>query len=226
MDCRPSILLILLGALNASCLAQGKFSAGAKVGAGGSLFPLHATLDAKDSVDNVYAGTTLTTGIFVNYMIGGRMGIESGVCLSHYSYYRNEEKFWRTRIWKGAATMEMVNYQIPLLILYRYDIPSNPFKDITFAGGTSIDWLAEPMLKSTGPMWLKNIFGGIRLGKERMKGGRFEYGLEFQYSLNRFVFKGTNYNKLDYKLNSRLGLLSLNLYYFFYGRAIGRLSET
>lgn len=39
-------------------------------GQGGSLFPLHATLDVKDSADNVYAGTTLTTGIFVNYMIG------------------------------------------------------------------------------------------------------------------------------------------------------------
>jgi hypothetical protein len=221
MKIRLGSLLLFFGVLNFSCLAQGAFYVGAKIGAGGNVFPFYALLDVKGNVDNVYAGTTLSTGIIVNYMIAERIGFETGLNAVHYSYYKSEMTYWRKRIWKGSAAMEIADVQFPLLFLYKYNFPSKPFIDVTFSGGTSIDWLAPNLLiKPSGPMWLKNVMCCLRLGKEKMKGARWEYGIEFQYSLDRYTENGTNYDELDYKINSRLSLLTLNLYYFFFNRKI------
>jgi hypothetical protein len=56
-----------------------------------------------------------------------------------------------------------------------------------------------------------------------MKGSRIEYGLEWQYSLKRFYLKGVNYNQVEERLSSRLSLLTLNLYYLFWNKALTKV---
>lgn len=218
---RSASLLILLETLHFTCPGQGMFSTGFKIGAGGSPLPLGARLDVEGSVSRVYAGTTLATGAIVSYMIGNRIGIESGFSVIHYSYYRSEEDFWRRRVWKGSATLELVDFQVPLSIIYRHNIPSRPYRYISFAGGTSIDWLSDIASGPYGPLWLKNVCGAVRLGKETMKAHNVEYGLEFQYTLDRFLFQGRDYDQQRYGLDSRLALVSLNFTYFFWRKPVG-----
>lgn len=220
-----SILIFWFFTINAH--SQGVFHVGAKVGLGGSLFPLHSKLVNDGVSNNAYTGTVLSTGIITQYVIGRRIGFESGFHLNHNSYYYPDQKnVWRRRIWKGAAAVEMFDFQVPIVILYRFPIPSDPFRDITVSAGTSIDWLGTDFMTETSrAMWLKNIYGGVRFGKERMKGNRFEYGLEFQYSLERFDLKGKNYNQLEMEISSRLSALTINIYYFFFDKVVGKVNE-
>jgi hypothetical protein len=206
---------------------QGVFNTGAKIGLGASVFPLHSTL-VNDGVSiDAYTGTILSTGIITQYVIARRIGIESGFHINHYSYYYpDQQKVWKRRIWKGAAAIEMFDFQVPINIVHRFPVPSDPFRDITVLAGTSIDWLATDFLvKASRATWLKNIHGGIRLGKERMRGNRLEYGFEFQYSIDRFDLKGKNYNQLDMAISSRLSALTINLYYFFFDKDVGKVRE-
>jgi hypothetical protein len=209
--------------MNFLCAAQGILSIGAKLGLGASVFPLHAMLDDNDSTWQVYSGTTLTTGILAQYLIGNRIGIESGLHLTHYSYYEKKDaSIPRNRVWKSSATTEVFNFQLPVALFYKFTFPSNPFKDIKLVGGTSIDWLSSDLLlQPSRALTLKNIYTSIRIGNERVSGRRLEYGLEFQYSLDRYSLKGTTFNQPDNKLSSRLSVLTLNLYYFFYNKTIG-----
>jgi hypothetical protein len=203
--------------------SQGVFQTGFKLGLGGSVVPLYTRLEAKGITNKAYTGTTLTTGGIAQYIIGNRIGIESGMHVTHYSYYYPEDSnLWRRRLWKGAAAIEMFDFQLPVVMLYRIPMPSDPFKDITLAFGTSIDWLATDFLinRSMRGAWLKNIYGGVRLGKERMKGNRLVCGLEFQYSLDRFSLKGMNYNQQDMQISSRMSMLTINVYYFFSHKAV------
>lgn len=223
MNLRPLLFFIFLATMNLPGAAQGTLSIGAKFGLGASVFPLHAMLDDNDSTWNVYSGTTLTTGILAQYLIGNRIGIESGLHLTHYSYYeKNDASIPRNRLWKSSATTEVFNFQVPVVLFYKFAFPSNPFKDIKLAGGTSIDWLSSDLLlEPSHALTLKNIYASVRIGNERMSGRRLEYGLEFQYSMDRYSLKGTNFNQLDQTLSSRLCVLTLNLYYFFFSKTIG-----
>jgi hypothetical protein len=205
---------------NLYCFAQSTLSLGAKIGLGGSPLPVHSTLRSDVATDHVYSGTTLTTGVILQYLVGNRIGIESGAHVNHYSYYRNDAQFWRRRIWKGPADLEMINYQIPLIVVYRIKVPAFPFRTVMLAGGTSLDWVVTDESTHTYQEalylgWLKNIYCSMRISNERMKGNRLECGLDFQYSLNRFVVSGTNDRSIPQTLSSRLSFLSINLYYFF-----------
>lgn len=222
---KACVFFLLTGGFAFKSQAQGAFYAGVKVGLGGSLVPFHATVNLHDTISSVYAGTTLTPGIRGNYTISKRVGIETGVGFNHYSYYKKEDSgFWTNRVWKSATDMEVIDLQVPISILYRYEIPSNPFRDITLTGGTSIDWFGyDYQTKTTPSMWFRNIYGTVRVGKERMKGkgGRLECGLEFQYSINRFSLGASKNHQLD----SRLSLLALNFYYFFISAGVNKKAK-
>lgn len=216
MRVRTLFQVILVVAFGSSGYAQGKFVAGARFGVGGSVAPMHAHVEAKSTTYPVYAGTTLSTGLVLRYVIGDRLGFESGLLATHYSYYREDHRF-RRRLLKGAAEMELVNFQVPLVIVHKVHLPENPSTDVTFSAGTSIDWLAtDVLIRSSSPMWLKNFIGGVRVGKDKMKGGRWEYGLEYQHSFDRFSRAGSNYDDMDYIISSRLSVLSLNICYYFH----------
>jgi hypothetical protein len=220
MKCKACIFLFFLVSAF-SCAAQGILVIGGHFGLGGSVLPLHAMLDSGGSVDKAYAGTTLMTGALINYVISERIGIESGLNVIHYSYYHPVSNLWRRRLWKGSAAIEVVDFQIPIAILYRLQFPTNPFRDVTLVAGTSLDWLSSAfIINGANQSWLKTIHGGIRVGHERMKGRRLELGLEFQLSANRFLLEESNYNQPDQKLYSRLSLLALNFHYSFYRTSI------
>lgn len=217
--------LLLLTGLSSSCLAQGRFSSGVRFGVGGSVIPMDALVEANGSTYPVYAGTTFSTGLLITYVIGERLGFESGLLVTHYSYFRDHHSFGR-RLLKGAAEMELADFQVPLVLLHRLRLPKNPHTDFTFSVGTSLDWLATDLLiKPSSPAWLKNVIAGIRFGKEKMKGGRWEYGLEYQYSFDRFSRAGSNYNDMDYLISSRLSVLSVNICYYFLSAQLTRRPE-
>jgi hypothetical protein len=146
--------------------------------------------------------------------------MESGLNIVHNSYYYPEDsRLWRKRIWKGAAAIETVDYQIPILIVYRVQFPSNPFRDVTLTGGTSLDCFSTVFLLQTTPLrWMKNICGSIRFGHKKRNGHRLEYGIEFQYAVERLSLQGVNDNQTDMVISSRLSMLTLNLYYVFLNR--------
>jgi hypothetical protein len=220
MKCTARILIFLAGSAF-PCVAQGILTIGGHLGTGGSVLPLHARIDSGGSVDKAYAGTTLTTGALISYMISERIGIESGLNVIHYSYYDPTSNFWRKRVWKGSAAIEIFDLQVPILLLHRLQFASNPFRDVTLATGTSLDWLSSAFLISKVKQpWLKTIHTCIRIGHETMKGRRLEIGLEFHFSANRFLVVESNYRQPDDKLYSRLSLLAVNFHYSFYRIAI------
>jgi hypothetical protein len=220
MKRRPLLasLLIVVGCLNVH--AQRTFTLGAKIGLGGSPFPLNATFKANGATSGVRPMTIFTTGFLTQYMVNDFMGIESGAYLTHYGYYRNETSAWQNLIGE-VAVVQVFNYQVPVVLLHKIKMPGDPFKYVKLAGGTSIDWLTGDGLTTYGKaLSLKNLHCGVRLGREKVKGSRIEYGLEFQYSFNRFYLESINYNQVKESLSSRLSMLTLNFYYLFWNKAL------
>jgi hypothetical protein len=203
-----------------SAHAQKTFSFGSKAGLGGSAFPLNATFASNGIAEGVRPMTIFTTGAMVQYMITYHAGIESGTHITHYGYYKNETSVWQNLTGEDPVT-QVFNYQIPVVLLYRVKMPANPFKYVMFAGGTSIDWITADALTTFGEaLSLENLYCSVRMGREKVKGKRIEFGLEFQHSFRRFYLKEVNYKQIEESLSSRLSLLTLNFYYFFWNKTL------
>jgi hypothetical protein len=190
---------------------------GVKIGYGSSRFPMRALVYSSGSVVAAKAGATLSTGVTCRYMIADRFGIESGAWINHYSFYREDNFRARDAYWKSAAESEVFNYQMPVVFSYKFKTRRHPFRYLILGAGTTIDWFSSywvlPIEGPLRPQGLKNCFGAIRLGRERMR-GKIEVGFEFQYSLKHNKFSHVNFTPDD-SVVSKLNMISFVVNYFF-----------
>jgi hypothetical protein len=226
MDPKTWLASLLLSATSFYGYTQkNTFSLGGKVGIGASALPLNAELTANGVTRGVRPMTVFSTGILAQYMIGDFMGIESGTHLTHYGYFLNKNSVWQN-LFREDPIIEVFNYQIPVVLLCKIKMPSDPFTSVKLAGGTSVDWLTtDGVTKWGNVVSLNTLYGALRICREKARSRRIEYGLEFQYSFKRFFLKGVNYDQVEESLSSRLSLLNLNFYFFFWNKPLTRPPE-
>jgi hypothetical protein len=205
--------------------AQHLISIGAKVGVGPTASPINPLLNSNGNGYDMRTNGHFTTGVTAQYLIGNRIGMESGMNLNCYTFnLKSDPHYSLTHYFGINPTIQVFDYQIPVQLMYKIELPRNLYKHIKLVGGTSIDWLTTLVNSRLGhALSLKNIMIGARLGKETLKRGRMEYAVEYQYSLRRFNLNGVNYDQLDDTLNARLSMLCVSYYYFFINRDVHKL---
>jgi hypothetical protein len=205
--------------------AQQQISIGAKVGVGPTASPINPLLTSKGNVYVMRTNGHFTTGVTAQYLIGNRMGMELGMNFNCYTFnIKSDPHYSLTHYFGINPAIQMFDYQIPVQLMYKIELPRNLYKHIKLVGGTSIDWLTTLVNSQLGhALSLKNIMIGARLGKETLKRGRMEYAIEYQYSLRRFDLNGIDYNQLGDTLNARLSMLCFSYYYFFINRDVHKL---
>jgi hypothetical protein len=214
------ILCLFFGGYLAS-QAQNSFSLGAKLGYGTSAFPMNATLFSDGLKMPARSGATLSTGAIGRYTIADKFGIESGAWFNHYSFYREGEFHTKDLYWKTAATAELINYQMPILINYKFKSYRHPFTYWIIVAGTTIDWFSTGGVSAREsalhPQTLQNLVVAFRFGRERMK-TKIEAGLEFQYSSKYFEFMDPISLRFDGAISSRINSVSFVINYFFFNK--------
>jgi hypothetical protein len=225
---RILITLYFLTGMSFYTTAQNSFSFGAKIGYGTSALPMNAVLHINGTAFPAKSGATLSTGIIGRYMISDLIGIETGAYANHYSFYKTENFRNRERYWKTAADLEVLNYQLPILLNCKLKLPQRPFSYFMFSAGTTIDWFFPDLLtghtSAFRPRAFQNLFASIKSGREKLR-GKMELGIDLQYSFRHFDFTNRNYGFTGTLVHSKLNMVSLNLAYFFMTRQINSQSS-
>lgn len=221
-------LYFLLG-MCLSAFTQNSFSMGAKIGYGTSALPMRAVLYSNGTAFPAKSGATLSTGIVGRYLISDLIGIETGAWANHYSFYKAENFRTREVYWKTAADLEVLNYQLPILLNYKLKLPQRPFNYLMLSAGTTLDWFFPDVLSGPTsafrPRAFRNLFASIKSGREKMK-GKIELSIDLQYSVKHFNFTNRNYAPTETIVYSKLNMVSLNLAYFFLTRQINAAFES
>jgi hypothetical protein len=217
LSMKPYLKIALLGLcclFAFTCVAQSLFSFGVKNALGVSPNALHATHTLQGETITVKPALHYVKGVAMQYIIGNTFGIETGLQIVFYSYRKKGEQFF------FSNDMWVEDIQVPLLLVLKRKHVYNASREYNFFAGTSVEWIeADGLIGRHG--WLKNLIAGVRIGSSNTRNGRLEYGLEYQYSLSRFLISTDYYNKGGY-LESRLNLLSFNLVCYFLNKRFGK----
>lgn len=202
---------------------QNSFITGAKIGYGTSAFHMNAVLYIDGSAESAKSGSVLSTGVIERYMIGDLIGIESGALINHYSFYLEKNFDFQDVYWKTAADLELLNYQMPVIVNYKLKLRHLPFTYFLFSGGTTIDWFFPDLYtgrsSSFRPQTFQNHFASVKRGREKLQ-GKIEVGLELQYSRKHFEFGDRGYNRIEKIVQSKLNIIALNISYFFFTKEL------
>jgi hypothetical protein len=219
---RVLLLAMLATFPEANAYAQHLFSVGAKMGIGSTVTPINPILTVNADSYLMRTNGHLSTGAVIQYLIGNRIGMESGFQMNVYTFnLKNETGFSLKEYFCIAPRFQLLDYQIPVQVMYKIPLPRNLYKHIKLVSGTSIDWLTtQTATQLRHSFSLHNFIVSARIGKETLKHGRMEYGLEYQYSLKRFKLESVDYNQPGETLDGRLSMLCFNFYYFFLNRNI------
>lgn len=199
--------------------AQTNFSIGALGGLGVTPFAVNATITSQKLTQDIKPYVGLEGGVVVQYIIGNLFGVESGLLLNYYSYIPKDKPLLYNHFKNHGTVIEITDLQLPLQLVVNKNRRFKAGKYFKLVVGTSLDWLGTYGFAPTEKiMWMKNIKAGLRIGSENIKHGRIEYGFEYEYALERFDLKVDTNASLRPVINSRLSMLSFNLYYFFIGK--------
>src|SRR5690242_9392340 len=115
MKPHPKIVCVFLTFLIFACDAQSLLSAGIRNAMGISPMRLHATLTANNLVTEIKPTIHLLHGVVLQYVIGNKFGVESGLQAVLYSYgQKGGTFFFSNDIW-------FANFQVPLLFFFKKD---------------------------------------------------------------------------------------------------------
>src|SRR5690606_33474077 len=148
-----------------------------------------------------------------------RLGIETGAVINYQQYSRKELRNSFKSLLSIDSSIGIFNRQIPIQLFYKMNHPTNPYHHFKITSGISLDWLeAEFLNQKYNSMFVSSLLFGLRMGTEGKKSGRFEYGLQYQYSLGGFHEFTAEGNKTGESLSIKYSLVSFNFYYFFFNR--------
>ncbi len=211
------IVATLIGLNYSSVYAQGEFSLGIRSAIGFTPFSNHSKLLSAGTTSDVRNQMSVSHGVAIRYLVGGLFGLETGAHINSYAFSSKNEVYSISHFLGLEGTAYLLNLQVPLLFVLKKDHPTNPYKHFKFIAGTTVDWnssYATPSEWGSLP-WLKNLVIGMRVGSAKQRVGKFEYGLEYQYSRS-FTFNMIDFRGQEKQVTTRLHLLAVTLHYFFY----------
>lgn len=211
--------LLLFLFMSNPVFAQSSISLGAKAGMGISI----PTLAAKHSINNINyelkGNAFYSAGFLGQYILGDRLGIETGTVISYQQYSRKDLRNSLGSLFSIDSSIGIIDRQVPIQIFYNFNHPTNPYKNFKITSGLSIDWLEVAFLnQSYNNLFISKFLAEIRIGNEGKRFGRVEYGLQYQYSLGGFHQFTAAGNKTGESLSIKYSLISFNFYYFFFNR--------
>lgn len=205
-------------------LAQNSFSLGMKAGPG-YMIPRVKTVLIQDGTQRTlrtFGGKSF--GFLGQYIIGEKAGIETGILIQRKSFSKKNPLHHIRGVgirWDPDVTLTA--FQIPIQLLYKFDHPRNPFVHFKVTAGVSLDWLFAYTSETMSPNPLfssNNLLLGIRAGNARGKVGRIEFGIEYQYSLDKaYNFHLQQNNKLT-TFKTKNQFLLFGFYYYFLNRDV------
>lgn len=204
-----------------SAYAQNSISLGAKAGLGFSI----PTLAVRQSINGINydlrGNASYSFGFLGQYILGDRLGIETGTVLSYQQYSRKDLKTSMESLFSIDSSVGIIDRQIPIQIFYKFTHPTNPYKHFKITSGMSVDWLEVEFLNQKyNNLFISKFLLEIRMGNEGRRYGRFEYGLQYQCSVGgNHYFPRDKQNTSD-SLSIKYSVISLNLYYFFFNTDI------
>ncbi|WP_028979839.1 hypothetical protein [Sporocytophaga myxococcoides] len=208
--------LSLLSYLAESVYAQNSISLGPKVGLGFSI-PMQAVRQSINGMSyNLRGNASYSFGFMGQYILGDRLGIETGTVISYQQYSRMDLKNSIKSLLSIDSSIGIINYQIPIQLFYKFNHPTNPYKHFKITSGMSLDMLeAEFLYQQYNHLILSKYLIEFRMGNEGKRFGRLEYGLQYQCSIGgEHNFPRSTKNSSD-ALSIKYSLISFNIYYFF-----------
>ncbi|ABG57728.1 hypothetical protein CHU_0439 [Cytophaga hutchinsonii ATCC 33406] len=195
-------------------------SIGIKGSVGVSVPGPHSTLDIGAQSYALRTHASYAGGILGQYVLGGVVGIETGILNTYISYSRKDlSGSYLLQSLGWDANIGINSYLVPIQLMYVLRPGINPDLQIKLTGGIALDWLTQGFLKrQENPLFLSGILCGARIKTRAGKYGRIEYGLEYQYSLQGTYTFEIQAGKDMAVLHSRYSVLSFNLYYFFFNK--------
>ncbi|MBO9699980.1 MAG: hypothetical protein J7604_07200 [Sporocytophaga sp.] len=201
--------------------AQNSISAGPKVGLGYSIPTLAIRQSANGINYELRGNASYSLGFLGQYILGDRLGIESGTAISYQQFSRKDLKNSFKSLMSIDSSIGVINYQIPIQLFYKFSHPTNPYKYFKITSGISLDMLeVEFLYQQYNHLILSKYLVEFRMGNEGKRYGRFEYGLQYQCSIGGYHnFPRSKQNASD-SLNIKYSIISFNLYYFFLNKDI------
>lgn len=198
---------------------QNSISLGAKGGLGTSIPTLSALKSINGITYELRGNASYSIGLLGQYILGDRLGIETGIASNYQQYSRKDLKNSFKSLLSLDSSIGIINRQIPIQLFYKMNHPTNPYQHFKITSGISLDWLeAEYKHQKYNTMFISNFLIGLRMGTEGKRYGRVEYGLQYQYSLGGFHQFKTAGNITGESLSIKYSLISFNFYYFFFNK--------
>jgi hypothetical protein len=196
------------------CQSQNGFAVGFKGGSGVSVFPVHPVFTSNSIEKDVRINPQVHTGVVIQYEIAEKAGIESGCQIMYHSYSLKDGGSYLKKNINQSNAITVTDFQIPILLTYNVHHRYNASRYLKLAAGTSLDWLSTDLFIAwQPPVSVKNLIIGIRGGKI-LEYGKIEFALEHQYSLNRYMLSGVNYDQLNDRITTRISFLNFSVMYF------------
>jgi hypothetical protein len=197
------------------CHSQNTLSFGARFGAGAQVIPAHAEFQSDNTKYPVQTNPSLMHGLMAQYLIGNKAGVETGVQVFYHSYSPKSDRVFVYNVLSSGPAMFVIDYQVPILLMYNFGHPYNVMRNFKIVAGTSVDWLSTYFLVHNGPVSsLHNFIAGFRIVTDKQT-SRIEYCLEHQYSFKRFTLTGDNYFQTEDTIDARLSTLTLSIIWYF-----------
>jgi hypothetical protein len=227
----PNIAATLLFflSLQGEGLAQKSFEVGLKTGLGGN--PLKTKPFLTDRNNNSFpmrTNATYSFGTFVSYHIRDVIGIQSGIQWNLQGYrLGSPHNNGLNKLRKIQGDFSIADFQIPVLVVYKFHIPGPKLKTVRLSAGPSLNWISTLLLNPKRNFsYSQRFMASVIFGTERSNLKRLGYGLEYQYANRRImIIEETNYRRLGETLNTRMSFLSFVLYYDLYEKITDRLNS-
>lgn len=202
--------------------SQNSFDVATCWGSGITVPSVHSYYEESGTSTPLRTSANFHLGLNSQYIIGNKFGIETGIVISVQDYVSDQSVLYA----------RMLDAYVPIQILYRIDHPTNPFYHFTILAGPALHRInifnqgQDFILDESETLFTPCLNVGLRIGGEKRRGGRLEYGLDYQYSMkNKYEILIRDNITSQATLHSTTSLLSFKIVYFFLNKRLSKDTE-